>query len=181
MAHFRVAPLAVTDAGTVCTVSINRTHPLRTVRTGPTIRTRTASISRITQPFIQAATRLRTINTELIARTGIETLRAHKPRCTEALARHPIAVSAVEAFATVRTLQPIPAGLAAICTHRTGVTGRTNALTRHWIARTTVLAATFRLALFPVRTSGTCFCTQWSSKSCRAITFPGHIITLAAV
>lgn len=181
MAHFRVAPFAVTDAGTVGTVSINRTHPLSTVRSGPAIRTRTATVSRITQRFIQAAARLGTINAELIVRAGIETLCTHKPGRTDTLSRHPIAVGTVEAFATVRTLQPIPSGLAAIRTHRTGIPGRTNALTRLRIARSTVLAATLRLALFPVRTSWTCFRAEWSSESRRTVTFPGHMIALATV
>lgn len=181
MAHFRVAPLAVTDAGTVRSVTINRTHPLATVRSGPPVRARAAAIGRITQRLIQTATRLGTINAELIVRTGIETLGTHKPGRAQALARHPITVGTVEAFATVRTLQPIPAGLAAIGAHRTGITGRTNTLTRHRIARSTVLAATFRLALFPMRSGRTRVRTQWSGKSWRTVTFPRHIITLATV
>lgn len=165
--HFRVVPFAVTHAGTVRPVPTLGTDPLPTICTLPPVRAGAAPVGRITDALVLAPARLGTVDAVLIVRAGVETLGAHKPGRTDALARHPVAVGAVEAFAPLRALQPVPAGLAAVGAHHAGETGRTNTLTRHWIARSAVLAAALRLTLGPVRTGRARFGAAKKSKKAR--------------
>lgn len=181
MTHFRVAGVALADAGTVRTVLIVRADALPTVGPRPPIRTRAASVGRIARCPILAAARFRAVDTEQVAGTGIQTLGAHKPGRTDTLARHPVAIGPVEAFTPIRTLEPVQTRLATVGTNQSRIPGRTNTLTRDRIARPTVLAAALRLALPTVRSCWAAFRAEWTGESWRTETLARHVIARAAI
>lgn len=155
--HVGVFPVALAQPGTVSPETVLGADARAAVGTGPPVRTRTLAIGCVTGGPVQAAACLGTPDTVPVLRAGIETLFAHKPGHTVALARHPVTVGTVEAFAPLRTPDAVVVGLAAVGAHRTGVAGRADTLTGHGIAFATVLAPALGLTLGSVRTGWAAF------------------------